>query len=77
MTYRFTFTKRFRKHFKDLTAQEKKQLQNKLQFLAENPMHPSLRTKRAHVLTGESPESARYRDSAERTEYGLFQYDMQ
>lgn len=46
MAYQFTFTKRFQKHFKDLTAQEKKQLQNKLQLLAENPMHPSLRTKR-------------------------------
>lgn len=66
MTYRFTFTKRFRKHFKDLTAQEKKQLQNKLQFLAENPMHPSLRAKRAHVLTGESPESARWREGYSR-----------
>ena len=41
MAYQFTFTKRFQKHFKDLTAQEKKQLQNKLQLLAENPMHPS------------------------------------
>lgn len=30
MAYQFTFTKRFQKHFKDLTAQEKKQLQNKL-----------------------------------------------
>ena len=39
MAYQFTFTKRFQKHFKDLTAQEKKQLQNKLQLLAENPMH--------------------------------------
>ena len=46
MAYQFSFTKRFQKHFKDLTTQEKKQLQNKLQLLAENPMHPSLRTKR-------------------------------
>lgn len=46
MACQFTFTKRFQKHFKNLTAQEKKQLQNKLQLLAENPMHPSLRTKR-------------------------------
>ena len=47
MSYHFTFTKRFQKHFKELTVQEKKQLQNKLQLLAENPMHPSLRTKRS------------------------------
>ena len=30
MAYQITFTKRFEKHFKDLNAQEKKQLQNKL-----------------------------------------------
>ncbi len=42
----FIFIKQFQKHFKDLSAQAKKQLQNKLQLLAENPMHPSLRTKR-------------------------------
>ena len=41
MAYQITFTKRFEKHFKDLNAQEKKQLQNKLRLLAENPMHPS------------------------------------
>ena len=46
MAYQITFTKRFEKHFKDLNAQEKKQLQSKLRLLAENPMHPSLRTKR-------------------------------
>ena len=46
MVYQFTFTKRFQKHFKNLTVQEKKQLQNKLHLLSDNPMHPSLRTKR-------------------------------
>ncbi len=46
MAYQSTFTKRFEKHFKDLNAQEKNQLQDKLRLLAENPMHPSLRTKR-------------------------------
>ncbi len=45
MAYQIAFAKRFEKHFKDLNAQEKKQLQNKLRLLAENPMHPSLRTK--------------------------------
>lgn len=46
MAYQITFTKRFEKHFKELTAQERRQLQNKLRLLSENPMHPSLRTKR-------------------------------
>lgn len=32
MACQFTFTKRFQKHFKGLSAQEKKQLQNKLQL---------------------------------------------
>ncbi len=46
MAYQITFTKLFEKHFKELSAQERKQLRNKLQLLSENPMHPSLRTKR-------------------------------
>lgn len=46
MTYTFTFTPRFQKHFKNLTPQEKKQLKIKPELLAENPSHPSLRTKR-------------------------------
>ena len=46
MNYQFTYTKRFEKHFKKLTAQEKTQLLNKLVLLSQNPAHPSLRTKR-------------------------------
>lgn len=46
MTHQFTYTNLFLKHFKKLTAQEKKQLKIKLELLAENPLHPSLRTKR-------------------------------
>ena len=46
MTYQFTFTRRFEKHYKNLTVQEKRQLQNKLTLLSSNPSHPSLRTKR-------------------------------
>ncbi len=46
MTYQFTFTERFQKHFKSLSENEKKQLKKKLTLLSENPMHPSLRTKR-------------------------------
>ncbi len=46
MSYQFTFTERFKKHFKNLTSNEKKQLSSKLQLLSKNPNHPSLRTKR-------------------------------
>lgn len=38
-------------NFKGLNAQEKKQLKNKLELLAENPSHPSLRTKRIQGTT--------------------------
>lgn len=51
MAYELTFTPRFQKHFKALTVQEKKQLKNKLQLLAENSSHPSLRTKRIQGTT--------------------------
>jgi addiction module RelE/StbE family toxin len=46
MAYQFTFTDRFQKHHKNLTSQEKKQLKKKLELLANDPTHPSLRTKR-------------------------------
>lgn len=46
MAYEFVFTDKFKKHFGKLNNAEKKQLKSKLQLLAENPMHPSLRTKR-------------------------------
>ena len=51
MAYRFTFTNRFQKHYKTLTAQEKKILSKKLELLSENPSHPSLRTKRIQGTT--------------------------
>lgn len=46
MSFQITFTDKFQKHYKDLTETEKKQLRNKLTVLSENPLHPSLRTKR-------------------------------
>lgn len=46
MAYKFTFMSRFQKHFKRLSTQEKNQLKIKLELLAQNPSHPSLRTKR-------------------------------
>lgn len=44
--YQLTYTDRFQKHFKKLTEIEKQQLKRKLELLVENPLHPSLRTKR-------------------------------
>ncbi len=41
-----TFTERFQKHYVRLTEAEKKQFRSKLSVFAENPLHPSLRTKR-------------------------------
>ena len=46
MAYQFTFSRDFKKHYKKLNVHEKKQLTNKLELLAANPFHPSLRTKR-------------------------------
>lgn len=46
MAYKFTFMPRFQKHFKRLSTQEKNRLKTKLELLAQNPSHPSLRTKR-------------------------------
>lgn len=40
-----TFTDKFRKNYKKLDSNVRKQLQSKLSLLMENPMHPSLRTK--------------------------------
>lgn len=46
MTYRITYTKRFEKNLKKLTATEKAQLEKKLEILIMDPLYPSLRTKR-------------------------------
>ncbi len=40
-----TFTERFKKHYKNLSSNEKKQFKSKLALFADNPLHPSLRTK--------------------------------
>ena len=52
MSCQFTYTPRFQKHFKNLSSVEKRQLRNKLVILAENPSHPSLRTKRIQGSEG-------------------------
>jgi len=52
MAYQFTFTNRFQKHFKDLTTQEKSQIKKKMELLANDPLHPSLRTKQIKGTNG-------------------------
>ncbi len=46
MAYKITYTKRFVKKLKRLNANERGQLKKKLEFLMQDPLHPSLRTKR-------------------------------
>lgn len=46
MAYKITYTKRFLKNFKRLNAAEKAQLKKKLKLLMQDPLYPSLRTKR-------------------------------
>ena len=46
MTYRLQLEKNFKKHYSKLTVQEQVVVDNKLRTLAQNPWHPSLRTKR-------------------------------
>ena len=46
MICQFAYTERFQKHYGTLHPTEKKQLAKKLMQLSENPMHPSLRSKR-------------------------------
>ena len=46
MPLQLTFTKRYQAHYKNLTEHEKQLVARKLALLSENPLHPSLRTKR-------------------------------
>ena len=46
MAYKIPYTKRFLKNFKRLNAAEKAQLKKKLELLMQDPLYPSLRTKR-------------------------------
>ena len=42
----FIFTGRFKKSYKNLSKQDQKALQKKLDLMSRNPHHPSLRTKK-------------------------------
>ena len=46
MAFELSYTDRFEKNYNKLSKIEKKQIINKLALLAENPAHPSLRSKR-------------------------------
>jgi len=46
MKYEFTYSDKFKKHYKKLSETEKRQIANKLILLSKDPSHPSLRTKR-------------------------------
>ena len=46
MAYEITISSKFKKSYRKLTPQEQKQVKNKVVMLSENPLHPSLRTKR-------------------------------
>ena len=51
MAYKITFTKRFVKNMKRLSAAERTQLKKKLELLMQDPLYPSLRTKRLQGTT--------------------------
>ena len=44
--YKISYSNKFKKSYKKLTSKEQEQLKKKIRLLAENPMHPSLRTKK-------------------------------
>lgn len=52
MSYKVTYSKAFKRHYKKLSDTEKKQTKKKLKFFVENPNHPSLRTKRIQGTDG-------------------------
>lgn len=49
---KITYSERFQKHYKKLSADEKTQFGKKLDVFADNPLHPSLRTKRIKGTDG-------------------------
>ena len=51
MSYKITYTKRFLKNLTKLNANERSQLKKKLELLMQDPLYPSLRTKRIQGTT--------------------------
>ena len=52
MSYKITYSKTFKKHYKKLSDAEKKQTKKRLKFFMENPRHPSLLTKKIQGTDG-------------------------
>jgi len=52
MSFQITFSGRFQKAYKKLSDIERNQVQSKVRILADNPFHPSLRTKRIQGSEG-------------------------
>ena len=52
MSYKLTYSKAFKKHYKKLSDIEKKQTKKKLEFFIKNPTHSSLRTKKIQGVNG-------------------------
>ena len=48
--YKLEYTKTFEKGLKKLTSNEQRVIATKLKLLIENPLHPSLRTKKVQRL---------------------------
>jgi mRNA interferase RelE/StbE len=44
--YQLTYSDRFINHYKKLNSIEQKQIKEKIILLSQNPMHPSLRSKK-------------------------------
>lgn len=44
--YKLTYTERFKKYYRKLHPNEKKQIMKKTELLSQNPLQPSLRTKK-------------------------------
>ena len=49
---KITYSERFQKHYNKLSADEKTQFRKKLDVFTDNPLHPSLRTKRIKGTDG-------------------------
>ena len=49
---KITYSERFQKHYKKLSADEKTPFRKNLDVFADNPLHPSLRTKRIKGTDG-------------------------
>lgn len=52
MTYKITYSKDLKKHYKKLSETKKKQTKKKIKFFVKNPTHPFLKTKKIQGTDG-------------------------